>query len=196
MKYLLFIMTLAILSTPLTPVNASSSEAASYLSPESPTFDLTISQFRNNFNRENPALVLSDFKSIHSNKSNDVLHLIRAATIINDDIYASAALERGSLKIKSIQLTVLKNSLAEEKKTQKIADDYMAAFIRCITPALSKSESLGKLHSLFTDSKNKRYFSQNDGAIRYVVVNNDEKGLTFAIEPIKLTLSETLVHTE
>ena len=40
--------------------------------------------------------------------------------------------------------------------------------------------------------KGKRYFAETEGAIRYVVADNGEKGLTFAVEPIKLALSETL----
>ncbi|MDI5817478.1 YiiQ family protein, partial [Salmonella enterica subsp. enterica serovar Cerro] len=33
---------------------------------------------------------------------------------------------------------------------------------------------------------------ETEGAVRYVVADNGEKGLTFAVEPIKLTLSENL----
>jgi hypothetical protein len=51
---------------------------------------------------------------------------------------------------------------------------------------------VAKLTKLLSDGKNKRYYAQTDGAIRYVVADNGEKGLTFAVEPIKLTLSETL----
>ncbi|WP_252830491.1 DUF1454 family protein, partial [Shigella sonnei] len=39
---------------------------------------------------------------------------------------------------------------------------------------------------------NKRYYTETEGALRYVVADNSEKGLTFAVEPIKLALSESL----
>ncbi|HGU3800439.1 DUF1454 family protein, partial [Acinetobacter baumannii] len=34
--------------------------------------------------------------------------------------------------------------------------------------------------------------TETEGALRYVVADNGEKGLTFAVEPIKLALSESL----
>ena len=40
--------------------------------------------------------------------------------------------------------------------------------------------------------KGKRYFADTEGAVRYVVADHGEKGLTFAVEPIKLALSDTL----
>ncbi|HHZ9913327.1 TPA: DUF1454 family protein, partial [Escherichia coli] len=46
--------------------------------------------------------------------------------------------------------------------------------------------------SLLTAGKNKRYYTETEGALRYVVADNGEKGLTFAVEPIKLALSESL----
>ena len=49
-----------------------------------------------------------------------------------------------------------------------------------------------KLQKLLTAGKGKRYFSETEGAVRYVVADNGEKGLTFAVEPIKLALSESL----
>ncbi|EFK91400.1 hypothetical protein HMPREF9543_01733 [Escherichia coli MS 146-1] len=36
------------------------------------------------------------------------------------------------------------------------------------------------------------YYTETEGALRYVVADNGEKGLTFAVEPIKLALSESL----
>ena len=53
-------------------------------------------------------------------------------------------------------------------------------------------ESQKKLQSLLTAGKNKRYYTETEGALRYVVADNGEKGLTFAVEPIKLALSESL----
>jgi len=191
MKYLLPILALFIF-----PVSQSKADdadplkVAPYLLPGAPTFDLTITQFRSAFNNENPTLPLSEFRAITSNRDRE--NLTRAATAINERLYASAALERGTLKIKSIQLTWLAPRAPEQKITQSKALDYMAAMMRSFTPLLSKQQSLQKLNKLLSDSKNKRYFAQNDGALRYVIVDNGDKGLTFAIEPIKLTLSDTL----
>ena len=68
----------------------------------------------------------------------------------------------------------------------------MAAVIRTLTPLMTKTQSQKKLQSLLTAGKNKRYYTETEGALRYVVADNGEKGLTFAVEPIKLALSETL----
>jgi len=38
--------------------------------------------------------------------------------------------------------------------------------------------------------KGSRFYQQQSGALRYVIVDNGEKGLTFAVEPLKLSLSE------
>ena len=56
----------------------------------------------------------------------------------------------------------------------------------------TKKQSQQKLQKLLTAGKNKRYYADTEGAIRYVVADNGEKGLTFAVEPIKLALSDTL----
>lgn len=68
----------------------------------------------------------------------------------------------------------------------------MAAVIRTVAPLLTKEQSQKKLQKLLTSGKNKRYYAETEGAIRYVVADNGEKGLTFAVEPIKLALSENL----
>ena len=125
---------------------------APYLLAGAPTFDLSISQFREDFNSQNPSLPLNEFRAIDS--SPDKANLTRAASKINENLYASTALERGTLKI--------------------------------------KTQSQKKLQSLLTAGKNKRYYTETEGALRYVVADNGEKGLTFAVEPIKLALSESL----
>ncbi len=63
---------------------------------EPPTFDLSISQFREDFNSQNPSLPLNEFRAIDS--SPDKANLTRAASKINENLYASTALERGTLK--------------------------------------------------------------------------------------------------
>lgn len=163
---------------------------APYLLPGSPTFDLSISQFRERFNAENPTLALNEFRSITT--SRDQLALTRAASKINENLYASTALERGTLKIKSMQITWLPIQGPEQKAAKAKAYEYMSAMIRVFTPSITKAQSLQKLQKLFAAGKSKRYYSTSEGAIRYVVADNGEKGLTFAIEPIKLALSESL----
>ncbi|WP_139431955.1 DUF1454 family protein, partial [Escherichia coli] len=78
-----------------------------------PTFDLSISQFREDFNSQNPSLPLNEFRAIDS--SPDKANLPRAASKINENLYASTALERGTLKIKSIQITWLPIQGPEQK---------------------------------------------------------------------------------
>ena len=68
----------------------------------------------------------------------------------------------------------------------------MAALIRAFSPTLTKAQSLQKLQKLLNNGKNKLWYAETEGAIRYVVADDGEKGLTFAVEPIKLALSESL----
>lgn len=168
--------------------------AAPYLLPGSPTFDLTIAQFREKFNIDNPTLPIDEFRAIDS--SRDKANLTRAASKINENLYASTALERGTLKIKSIQITWLPIQGPEQKAARAKAMEYMAALLRSLTPTFSQQQSQERLNKLLSAGKNKRYFAQTEGAIRYVMADNGEKGLTFAVEPIKLTLSETLTRGE
>ncbi len=163
---------------------------APYLLSGSPTFDLSISQFREKFNADNPSLTLNEFHSITT--SRDQLSLTRAASKINENLYASTALERGTLKVKSMQITWLPIQGPEQKAAKEKALEYMGAVLRVFTPTITKSQSLQKLQKLLSAGKNKRYYTRSEGALRYVVADNGEKGLTFAVEPIKLALSETL----
>ncbi|ABV14169.1 TPA: YiiQ family protein [Citrobacter koseri] len=167
-----------------------SATTAPYLLAGAPTFDLSISQFRENFNQQNPQLPLNEFRAIDS--SRDRANLTRAASKINENLYASTALERGTLKIKSMQITWLPIQGPEQKAAKAKAQEYMAAVIRTVAPLLTKEQSQQKLQKLLTAGKNKHYYAETEGAIRYVVADNGEKGLTFAVEPIKLALSENL----
>jgi len=167
-----------------------STAVAPYLLTGAPAFDLSISQFREKFNTDNPTLPLGEFRSISS--SRDQLTITRAASKINENLYASAALERGTLKIKSIQITWLPIQGPDQKAAKAKAQDYMSALMRAVLPTLTKPQSLQKLQKLLTQGKGKRYFTSTEGAVRYVVADNGEKGLTFAVEPIKLALSENL----
>lgn len=46
-----------------------------------------------------------------------------------------------------------------------------------------------KLEGLLKQGKDLPYFAQVEGALRFVVADNGDKGLTFAIEPVKLALA-------
>ncbi|EGK1429291.1 YiiQ family protein [Salmonella enterica subsp. enterica serovar Derby] len=169
---------------------SSSTTTAPYLLAGSPTFDLSISQFRENFNRQNPDLPLNEFRAIEN--SPDKANLTRAASKINENLYASTALERGTLKVKSMQITWLPIQGPEQKAAKAKALEYMAAIIRTVAPLLTKEQSQKKLQKMLIAGKGKHYYAETEGAVRYVVADNGEKGLTFAVEPIKLALSENL----
>ncbi|ECH1445529.1 DUF1454 family protein [Salmonella enterica subsp. enterica] len=169
---------------------SSSTTTAPYLLAGSPTFDLSISQFRENFNRQNPDLPLNEFRAIEN--SRDKANLTRAASKINENLYASTALERGTLKVKSMQITWLPIQGPEQKAAKAKALEYMAAIIRTVAPLLTKEQSQKKMQKMLIAGKGKHYYAETEGAVRYVVADNGEKGLTFAVEPIKLTLSENL----
>lgn len=188
----LFLMLFSAMTFSVTALSAEPLVAptAPYLLAGAPTFDLSISQFRENFNQQNPKLSLNEFRSIDS--SRDKANLTRAASKINENLYASTALERGTLKIKSMQITWLPIQGPEQKAAKAKALEYMTAVIRTVAPLLTKEQSQKKLQRLLAAGKNKRYYAETEGAIRYVVADNGEKGLTFAVEPIKLALSEDL----
>lgn len=169
---------------------SSSTTTAPYLLAGSPTFDLSISQFRENFNRQNPDLPLNEFRAIEN--SRDKANLTRAASKINENLYAPTALERGTLKVKSMQITWLPIQGPEQKAAKAKALEYMAAIIRTVAPLLTKEQSQKKLQKMLIAGKGKHYYAETEGAVRYVVADNGEKGLTFAVEPIKLALSENL----
>ncbi|MCA6222293.1 YiiQ family protein [Photorhabdus antumapuensis] len=162
---------------------------AIYLLPNAPSFDETIPRFREKYNRRNPTLPLREYRVIIS--KNIYLPLTRAASKINEKLYSSAVLERGSEKIKSLQLTLLPSeNTAETQQNQMLAEQYMVALMRHFNPTLSQEQSKENIDNLLINSKKSPFYSHNIGAIRYIVVNSSEKTLTFAIEPIKLWLSE------
>ena len=70
------------------------------------------------------------------------------------------------------------------------AIQYMAALLRHFIPSLSEEQSSKKVTELLDIGKRQGFYQQTEGALRYVVADNGEKGITFAVEPIKLTLSE------
>ena len=72
---------------------------------------------------------------------------------------------------------------------------YLAIIAMPLFYSISEGISLGVISYVLLNlaaGKGKRYFADTEGAVRYVVADHGEKGLTFAIEPIKLALSESL----
>ncbi|WP_042547278.1 DUF1454 family protein [Yersinia aldovae] len=162
---------------------------APYLLSGAPTFDLTLVKFRESYNRANPTRPISEFHAI--TLQDDLPPLTRAASKINENLYASTALEKGTGKIKTIQITYLPIKGSEEKAARLVAVNYMAALMRQFEPTLTLQQSLDNVQSLLAKGKGLPFHVNTVGAIRYVVADNGEKGLTFAVEPIKLSLSDS-----
>ncbi|WP_409309351.1 DUF1454 family protein [Pectobacterium sp. B1J-3] len=174
-------------SDPIFP--AKTAITAPYLSAGAPTFDQTIVQFRARYNLSNPALPIGEFRVVDTGSISSLL--TRAASKINDHLYASTALEKGTGKIKTLQITWLpqqEDTDTAARRTQAIS--YMAALSRAFSPSLTEEQSIKKVTELLEKGKGQHFYQQTEGAMRYVVADNAEKGLTFAVEPIKLTLSE------
>lgn len=167
---------------------ADSLSPAPYLLSGAPTFDLTIVKFRERYNTHNPMLQIGEFRAIDSRDT--AVNLTRAASKINATLYASTALEKGSGKIKTLQLTYLEVNGASEKAARAAAVAYMAALVREFEPTLTAEQSRVRVTDLLAKGRGARFFQQSWGALRYVVADNGDKGLTFAVEPIKLALSE------
>ncbi|CAK9886987.1 MAG: hypothetical protein XXXJIFNMEKO3_03437 [Candidatus Erwinia impunctatus] len=168
------------------PTPSSSTPIAPYLQPGAPAFDMTVSQFREKYNTLNPGLSIPEYRAIEN--SHEKSHLVRAASKISDNIYSSVALEAGTGKIKTIQLTWLPVAGPEETVAINKAIQYMQALAEYFEPGLNVTSAPGRIDDLLKKSKGSRYFTQNEGTIRYTLVDRGEKGRTFAIEPIKLTL--------
>lgn len=161
--------------------------AAPYLQMGAPTFDMTIGQFREKYNAANATLPLGEYRAIDT--PDDKSNLTRAASKINENLYASTALEHGSGKIKTLQITWLPIPGPEQKAAREKALAYMTAFVRFFEPMLSNEQAQKRVNDLLAKGKNSRYYQQPEGALRYIVADNGEKGLTFAIEPLKLALA-------
>lgn len=161
--------------------------AAPYLQAGAPTFDMTIAQFREKYNAANATLPLVEYRAIDS--QNDKSNLTRAASKINENLYSSTALEHGTGKIKTLQLTWLPIPGPGQKVSREKALAYMAAFVRFFEPMLSADKSLQRVNTLLAEGKGSRFYQKTDGALRYIVADNGEKGLTFAVEPVKLALA-------
>ncbi|AOV98476.1 hypothetical protein A9798_00250 [Edwardsiella hoshinae] len=201
---LLMLACLPLVSNAASSALTSESPTAAYLLPGAPTFDLTLVSFRTRYNQDFPALPLAEYRAISVQDEN--LPLTRAATRINQAIYSSVVLEKGTGKIKSLQITYLPEADTEitnerekgkreakngtESAARQLAIRYMAAIMQSFSPTISAQQSLEKVAQLLSRGKNHTYYSQQDGSLRYVVADSGEKGITFAVEPIKLALSE------
>jgi len=169
------------------PDRAESLPAAPYLQMGAPTFDMTIGQFREKYNAANPTLPLSEYRAIDT--ADDKSNLTRAASKINENLYASTALEHGSGKIKTLQITWLPIPGPEQKAAREKALAYMAALVNFFEPMLSPEQSQKRVNNLLAKGRGSRYYQQTEGALRYIVADNGDKGLTFAVEPLKLALA-------
>ncbi len=168
--------------------SAGTTPVAPYLLAGAPTFDLTIVKFREKYNARNPTLPVGEFRSIDNR--NDPINLTRAASKINSTLYASTALEKGSGKIKTLQLTYLPVVGSGEKSARATAINYMAALVREFEPGLTVEQSMARVADLLAKGRGSRFYQQSWGPLRYVVADSGDKGLTFAVEPIKLALAE------
>jgi len=160
---------------------------APYLMPGAPTFEMTLVSFREKYNIANPTQQIGEFRSI-ADKPGDTL-LTRAASKINEDLYASTALEKGTGKIKSMQMTYMPSQGADEKAEHARAISFMANLLRQFDPTMSVDQSVAKVNALIDKGKGLPFYQQQVGAVRYVISDNGEKGLTLAIEPVKLALA-------
>lgn len=116
------LMGLAVGPHALSAESESTTAAAPYLLAGAPSFDQSISQFREKFNADNPKLPLNEFRSIAT--SRDRANLTRAASKINENLYASTALERGTLKIKSMQITRCRSRGRSKRRPDQSAGVY------------------------------------------------------------------------
>ncbi|WP_157953056.1 DUF1454 family protein [Limnobaculum parvum] len=189
-------------NNPSPPTESSTNEPAiaPYLREDAPSFSLTIAQFREKFSTTNPTLPLGEYKTIKTLEVKSPL--LRAASRINSTLYSSVAIDKSQRTIKSIQLTYLP-LIPSEDKTEKPEDmakvekankavliNYMSAFINLFEPTLSAEKCHKKSIELLEKGKGTPFHQQTEGTLRFVIADHREKGITFAIEPIKLSLSD------
>lgn len=156
-----------------------------FLLPNAPTFDMTISQFRSAYNHQFPDAPLYEYRTIDIPQTK---HLVTAAVSrITPTLYSSTALELGTGKLKTVQLTLIGYRHQNESEHQ-LALNYMANLVLFFSPDYNRSQRLTQLEQWLKQSKSESYFVQNDGPIRYVFaeINNT---LTFAIEPVRLIMN-------
>ena len=164
-----------------------------YLKQDAPVFEITIPELRAKFNQQNPLLSLNEYKII---TNHDIaIPLVRAATRITPYLYSSAILERGSEKIKSLQLTLIHSpdSPELEKINREITTQYIITLIAQFDSSITQEQIQEALNLFAFKNQNSDYISHDVGAIRYIIAHEDNQLTTFAIEPIKLSLNSKIV---
>lgn len=184
-------------------VPGSESAIAPYLREDAPEFRITAAQFREKFNTIYPHMALAEYQLIKTSEIKSPL--IRAASRINNSLYSSVALDKNQRTIRSLQLTYIPAQLTEdnveksetlakrEKANRAILTNYIAAFINVFEPTLTAEKSQHKALELLDKGKGASFYQQTEGTLRFVIVDHNSKGITFAIEPIKLSLSDKSV---
>lgn len=164
-----------------------------YLKQDAPVFEITIPELRAKFNQQNPLLSLNEYKII---TNHDIaIPLVRAATRITPYLYSSAILERGSEKIKSLQLTLIHSpdSPELEKINRELTTQYIITLIAQFDSSITQEQIQEALNLFAFKNQTSDYISHDVGAIRYIIAHEDNQLTTFAIEPIKLSLNSKIV---
>ncbi|MEB6858749.1 YiiQ family protein [Proteus cibi] len=164
-----------------------------YLKQDAPVFEITIPELRAKFNQQNPLLSLNEYKII---TNHDIaIPLVRAATRITPYLYSSAILERGSEKIKSLQLTLIHtpDSPELEKINREITTQYIITLVTQFDSSITQEQIQEALNLFAFKNQTSDYISHDVGAIRYIIAHEDNQLTTFAIEPIKLSLNSKIV---
>ncbi len=164
-------------------------KVAPYVQPGAPVFSDTIPQFREKFNTLNPDTPLPEYRTVDTGQVQNLVVL--AVSRINDTLYSSTALEPGTGKIKSLQITWVPSGTRGEKESRFLALHYMTALIRFFSPQLTEENSDKKLELLLKAAKISTPYFKAEGALRYVISDQGDKGLTLAIEPIRLMLNNS-----
>lgn len=161
-------------------------DIAPYLLPDAPTFELTITQFRQQFSSLNPSTPLQEYWAISDSPVQKVVTI--AATKINETLYSSAVLELGTGKIKSMQITWLPVPGNQAQQSRQQAIHYMVNLVHFFSPQYTMKQSQEHVTNLLRAGKSKAYTVSSEGAVRYILSNKGDGGITFAAEPIKLVL--------
>lgn len=181
---LTLLLTFSELSSAAQPLSA----VAPYLQPNAPVFSDTVARFREQFNHDNPQLPLPEYRTVETGQPAGLVVL--AVSRVSSDLYSSTALEPGTGKIKSLQMTWIAHKTQTEKNSRDLAFRYMSALIRFFSPLLSPQESQQKLEALLNTAKENKSITENEGALRYVIASHRDNSLTLAIEPVRLTLPD------
>lgn len=170
-------------------VTTPDSEIANYLLPNAPIFELTITQFRQQFTQLDPTTPLQAY---HALPSTPVQRLVTiAATKITETLYSSTALEIGTAKIKSIQLTWLPTPDPQASASRQQALNYMVNLIHFFSPQDSLKQCQAHLQQLLESGREGAYTIFNAGSVRYILSYRGAQGITLAAEPMKLVLQKT-----